>query len=1034
MTLPELAIRRHVTMLMILVSIVVLGGISLTRLPLAFMPDFEEPEVMVRVRYPGSAPEQVEYMITRPIEDAMGSLDGIKTIWSRSEDWGSIIRLEFEWGSNIHLAKVEIWEKLDRIRRDLPEDIQEISVMDDWDDKDAEDPILEGRLSFKHNPRNAYDIVDRRIVRPLQRVPGVAQVKLEGISPREVRVNLRLADLEAHNISIRDVRRLIDANNFDQSLGKLTDSDQVYQLRMTGAYSDVEHIRELALRGDGLRLRDIAEVTFQEREHREARHLNGKAAIGISMSAEPKANVPEVCEALQVRIRELQQDPQLQDLLVKEGGFLVWMDRGAEIRRTLKDLLMSGIYGALLASIVLYIFLRRFSTTLISVLCIPFSLIVTCAFMWSQDTSLNTLSLLGLIVGIGMLVDNAVVVIESIFRYQEMGYDSKTSSRIGARDVSTAVIAATLTSVITFLPLVFNKSSELNIFLSEIGITICITLLASLFISQTLIPLATSWVIKARVRKKQAWILWLEKRYVRLLKFNLRNRWLTPLILAAMGVSTYYPWSTVDMDFGHSRIASYAEIRYDYSESASMQAREKMINKVEAVLEPHREELLAKNIYSYWSEHHTMTRIYLKDGMVNEANIEKVRNRVEKLLPPIPGLEFKLAEPKVSYRRGGHRRLVGVQVTGENIEVIKVWAEKIRDRFRGIEGLEHTWSTHEREKTELHLEFNREAASSYGVSASAVAETVGLTFRGRHLSRFRTPYGEREMRLTLDEKETESLSQLQQLPIVSSGSRKVPIAAVADVNRRRGRYRIEREDRLTSIWVGGYYQKGQTAEDYTEAIEEALADIQLPPGYTWNFHKETKKKQERYWEFAESLILALILIFAVMAGLFESVQRAIALMIALPFALSGAWWTLYLTGTDFDRPASVGLLLLIGIVVNNGIVLIEHINSYQRKGSSRQAAMLRGGRERLRPILMTALTTILGLIPIIIQRPALGGTYYYSMALVIIGGITISTFLTSILLPTTVTIIEDLPGWVRGFFSNIFRPRAAAEPAQEDAG
>ena len=290
------------------------------------------------------------------------------------------------------------------------------------------------------------------------------------------------------------------------------------------------------------------------------------------------------------------------------------------------------------------------------------------------------------------------------------------------------------------------------------------------------------------------------------------------------------------------------------------------------------------------------------------------------------------------------------------------------------------------------------------------------------------------MRLTLDEKETESLSQLQQLPIVSSGSRKVPIAAVADVNRRRGRYRIEREDRLTSIWVGGHYQKGQTAEDYTEAIEEALADIQLPPGYTWNFHKETKKKQERYWEFAESLILALILIFAVMAGLFESVQRAIALMIALPFALSGAWWTLYLTGTDFDRPASVGLLLLIGIVVNNGIVLIEHINSYQRKGSSRQAAMLRGGRERLRPILMTALTTILGLIPIIIQRPALGGTYYYSMALVIIGGITISTFLTSILLPTTVTIIEDLPVWVRGFFSNIFRPRAAAETAQEDAG
>ena len=1032
MTLPELAIRRHVTMLMILVSIVVLGGISLTRLPLAFMPDFEEPEVMVRVRYPGSAPEQVEYMITRPIEDAMGSLDGLKLIWSRSEDWGAIIRLEFEWDSNIHLAKVEIWEKLDRIRGDLPEDIQEISVMDDWDDKDAEDPILEGRLSFKDTPKNAYDIVERRVVRPLQRVPGVAQVKLEGITPREVRVNLHLASLDAHNISIRDVRRLIDANNFDQSLGKLTDSEQVYQLRMIGAYDDVEDIRELALREDGLRLRDIAEVTYQEREHREARHLNRKKAIGISISAEPKANVPEVCEAVQARILELTRAPELQDLLEKDG-FMIWMDRGAEIRRTLKDLLMSGVYGALLASIVLYIFLRRFSTTLISVLCIPFSLIVTCAFMWSQDTTLNTLSLLGLIVGIGMLVDNAVVVIESIFRYQEMGYDSKESSRIGASDVSMAVIAATLTSVITFLPLIFNKSSELNIFLSEIGITICITLLASLFISQTLIPLATSWLIKARTRKKQAWIIWLEKRYVRLLKFNLRNRWLTPLILLAMGVSTYYPWSTVDMDFGHSRIASYAEVRYDYSESASMEAREKLITEVEELLWPHREELLCKNLYSYWSHHHTMTRVYLKDGMVNEANIGKVRDRIEKLLPEYPGIEFKLAEPRVSYRRGGSRRLVGVQVTGEDVEVIKVWAEKMQDRFRGIDGLEHAWSTHEREKTELHLEFNREAAANYGVSSSAVAETVGLTFRGRNLSRFRTPYGEREMRMTLDEKEEESLSQLQQLPIVSSGSRKVPIAAVADVNMRRGRYRIEREDRLTSIWVGAHYEKGKTAEDYHAAIEVALADIVLPPGYSWNFHKDSQKKQERYWEFAESLILALILIFAVMAGLFESVQRAIALMIALPFALSGAWWTLYLTGTDFDRPASVGLLLLIGIVVNNGIVLIEHINSYQRKGRSREAAMLRGGRERLRPILMTALTTVLGLVPIIIQRPALGGTYYYSMALVIIGGITISTFLTSILLPTTVTIIEDLPGGIRDLFSRVLRLSSGSRPTKDAA-
>jgi HAE1 family hydrophobic/amphiphilic exporter-1 len=267
------------------------------------------------------------------------------------------------------------------------------------------------------------------------------------------------------------------------------------------------------------------------------------------------------------------------------------------------------------------------------------------------------------------------------------------------------------------------------------------------------------------------------------------------------------------------------------------------------------------------------------------------------------------------------------------------------------------------------------------------------------------------MRLTLDEREKETISQLQNLPLWTDGGEKVPMASLADFHEVPSAEHIQRDNRLTSLWVGARYEEG-TREQYMAAVSEAMNGIQMPFGYSWTFGRWQERQQEKSREFLVNLLLALLLIFAVMASLFESVRQAIALMVALPFALAGAFWTLWMTGTDFDTPASVGLLLLIGVVVNNGIVMLEHVNGYRRQGMPRYEAMLKGGRERLRPILMTAITTLVSLLPIVIQKPNLGGVYYYSMALVIMGGLVVSTFLTSVLLPTTTTILEDLLDWI----------------------
>jgi len=709
----------------------------------------------------------------------------------------------------------------------------------------------------------------------------------------------------------------------------------------------------------------------------------------------------DVCDQLEGAIAKMDTDPELEGV-----NFLVWFSQGKEIRKTLRDLTFTGVFGSLLATLVLFIFLRRFSSTLVAVACIPFSLIVTCGFIWAQGRSLNTLTLLGLIVGIGMLVDNAVVVMENIFRYREEGLDLRESALRGSREVTVAVVAATLTSVIVFLPLIFNKPSEMNIYLKELGITVCLTLLASLFISQTLIPLATSKYIRSRPRAKAGWMLALERHYHRALGFALVHRW-TALVAGLIVVgSAVYPIRHVDMNFDTSESELFVQVRYDFSEDLPLEGKEKVIERVEAMLEPHRAELHAKSIYSFWSDRFSLTRVYLDDGQANEDNIALVRRRLPELLPEIPGVRLEVQQNRQAWRShmGGHR--VAFQLVGDDTETLLKLAEEAITRVEAIPGLSNVETRHQEAQQELHIQPDRDLMSRYGVQSGQVGQVIGLTFRGSRLQRFRTPDGEREMRLTLDEQQTESIDQLQNLPLAVADGRDVPLSSVARLTTLPGRESIQRDNRRTSVWVNARYEDG-TSEDYIPAVSAALAGMDFPYGYSWTFGQWQELRKEQSQEFLTNLLLALLLIFAVMAGLFESVRQAVALMVSLPFAVAGAAWTMYLTGTDFDQPAAIGLLLLIGIVVNNGIVMLEHINGYRRGGMERTEAMLRGGRERLRPILMTALTTLIGLVPIVVQKPSLGGVYYYSMALVIMGGLLIGTILTSLLLPAMASLSED---------------------------
>jgi HAE1 family hydrophobic/amphiphilic exporter-1 len=1002
MTLPELAIKRPVTTVMMLVCMVVLGAVALERLPLAFLPDVEQPQLHVRVPFPNATPEQTERLIVRPLEEVLGSVKGVKSMRSDCDADSGRVRLEFEWGHDMSLARAEVQDKIDRIRRELPDTIGDITIGGSWGMRDEDSPVLEGRLSSPRDLSESYDLLERKIVRPLERIPGVAQVRLDGVNPREVRINLRVDDLEAHGVDVREVLRLVRDSNFDQSLGVIRDPERRYTLRTLGTFRLLEQIADLPLRPDGLRLSAVADVVYEEPPLEYGRHLDGNFAIGVTVTAEAAANSVAICDEVRARVGEMNSDPELEGV-----SFLIWFDQGEEIRTTLGDLTFTGIFGAILAAIVLFGFLRRFSMTVVAVACIPFSIVVACGIIWAQGKTLNTLSLLGLIVGIGMLVDNAVVVMENIYRHQQAGLGRVEAARVGSREVATAVTAATMTSVIVFLPLIFNKPSEMNIYLRELGITVCLTLLASLFISQTMIPLVTSHVIRTRRRPRSKLMVRIELAHERVLAFNLRHRWITPLIGLAVVASGVYPFLEVDKNFDANRSEVFISLRYEFSEPLSLARKEQAITMVEEILEPHRGEMSAKHVYSFWSDRWSMTRIYMDEGHSNDRSLALARAKLRELLPELPGVNLMVEDQSGGgHGRGGGGKSIAFQLVGEDSGVLSELADEVRLRLREIPGLVDPWASSQSGGMELFVDLDRELAALYGVPLNQPADVISLTYRGRRLQRYRTPEGEREMRLTLDEQENESVSQLRNLPLWTAEGEKIPLASLAGFRLVPGPERIQRDDRITSVWVGARYEEG-TVDDYLPRVTAALESMDFPFGYSYTFRDFQERRKEKTEEFLVDLTLALLLIFAVMAGLFESVRQALGLMVALPFAAAGAFWTLYLTGVDFDQPAAIGLLLLIGVVVNNGIVMIEHINMYRRRGMPRHEAMIRGGRERLRPILMTAITTLVGLVPIVVQKPALAGIYYYSMALVIMGGLVVSTFLTSVLLPTTASLAED---------------------------
>jgi hydrophobic/amphiphilic exporter-1 (mainly G- bacteria), HAE1 family len=1018
MWLMRLSLRRPVTLAMILASTLILGGISLTRLPLDFLPRVEMPFIGVLVPLQNGIPSQVEKEVVQPIEEILATLGGVSQISSYSDADQAWVGVEFDWGRDVNILRMEVKEKIDQVRGELPDDVRQIMLLT-FNTSDI--PIIEGRISAKgRDLSESWDLLDQKIIAPLQRIPGVGRVNIDGILPTQASVYLSFDKILEHNVDVSNLFRELEAANVELSVGRVTDDGMRYDMRTVSDLHGVEALRELPINERGLRLKDVADVIYGAPGLSYGRHLNGEPAIAFWIQKASGYNTVEVCEAIEKELDRINLDPALSGI-----DSFSFFNQAQQITDSLKTLMQGGIVGSILAIFILYIFLRRVSMTLVVSTAIPLAIIGTTIFMYLTGRSLNVLSMMGLMLGVGMLVDNAVVVLESIHRKQHEGYSPIAAAVRGTREVGRAIVASTLTTIIVFAPIVVSKSDEMAVWLGEVGVTISVTLVLSLLISLTLIPALSVRMTRSREEMTESkWLINLRRRYLRVLNWSaIRHPLLTalaivPVVLIITGVmmkiTEFKPEDFGDR--GLRRESIYIDL--DFSDGVDKYRAEDYVIKAEAYLESRREELSIEYIYAYFGTDAGGISLFFEDGVVSDSFYQNLREDLRENLPVQAGLEYRFGNEE---GEGSGVKTFTVTLFGEDSELLTELSETAKSLLGSLDGVSDLRGDGENDNAEILVQVDNEAAGRFGINASTISQIMGLTYRGVMLPRLNTGSKEIDMIVSLEPDDRESIENLTILPVGEFEGQMIRLGQVADFNFASGPQRIRRINQKSGVTVRGTYD-GEKMEPLLRKIRILMNNMEMPLGYGWDFGTEIQNSQQQQSDMGVNMILALACVFFVMASLFESLLHPLIVMSCVPFASVGVFWIMMATATPFNLMAMIGIVILIGIVVNNGIVLVDHINTHRRLGISIEDALMAACGQRLRPILMTAGTTILGLLPLALFTSAhVADAQYYPMARAIIGGLASSTLLTLLVLPTYYLLANRYADAFQGYLNRLGR-------------
>ncbi len=1026
MNLPEFSLKKPVTVIVVMLIFITIGIISILKLPLEMMPDISFPGLMVQVPYPSSSPEEVERVITRPLEEMLSTINNLKNISSTSSATGAFIHMEFDSGTNMDLASMEIRDKIDQVRDKLPDDLERINIRR-WSTSDR--PVINFNLALPGNNEELYHWAENYIQPELERIEGVANVDIRGLRNKVLTINLQPEIFYSSSIHIMDLIDTIRSNNINISAGYLEEDNKRFVLRVPGELKIVEEIKNLPLNEKGLRISDVAQVTYDYPEPEDFHRLNGNDSLRFQIYRASTANVVDVCQKVKATMEKIRQtEPTL-----KKMDVIFYRDQSDDILKSLRDLSISGIIGGLLAVITLLFFLRKIRSTIIIAVAIPMAMVFTFSFMYlhraifNSNITINIISLSGLMMAVGMLVDNSVVVLENIFRLrQEKGYSALQASLTGSSEVALAVTASTLTTLVVFVSIGFVTGTGFGRFLGDFALTISLALIASLIVSLTFIPLAGSYLLKGKAREKARWLVKLTSIYENIISFNIRN-WKTKLLVvfvaAVIMIVSLVLLANIEREF--MAVSDQREINVNVymPQSFTMDQMKELFYQYDEMLKANKEELAIDYMTTSFGTRHLRQGRYRGEIELTLTDagpsVTEIKERLKKLLPQKPGITYEHGE---RWGRGGHHMGMSVELIGLDYTKLTELAPLVMERLRTIDDVEDVTSDLEGGDTQLMVQVDRKKAETSGVDTGRVARTISSSISERPIGKFKTENKEIDIILKLQNNEGFTQEDLKNITI-QTGSKRIPISAISSFTFRMGSTSIRKENKKSKLNIS-INSKARGMMGISRKISAVMETIQFPEGYSWSMGSHWRDFQESEQGSNMAIILALIFIYIIMASLFESFAHPFTILMTVPLAIFGVAIFFTITGITLNTTSYLGLLTLFGIVVNNGIILIDHIRILRKQGLQKDQAIVQAGKDRLRPILMTAITTIFGVLPLAL--PTLLPQYFQAagdraqmwapISVAILGGLTTSTFFTLIILPTFYSISDSITTHVKKRF------------------
>ncbi len=1024
MRLAQFSVNKPVTTLMIFIAMVVLGLTSMSLLGIDLLPNIEIPAISIVTLYEGAGPEEMETLITEPIEDILSTIARVDNVLSVSKEGVSQVTLKFDWGENIDEAANDVREKLDMVKERLPEEAETPVVFKF--DIDMFPVMIIGITAGDSYPR-LQKIVEDQIADPLKRVDGVAEAAVHGGLERQVRVEIyqdRLAEL---NLSLEQLTAILASQNISVPGGNIRTGHKDFLVRTPEEFASPEQVGDVIIASPGgipVKLKDIAEIKDAFKERAYDVRLNGERAMAVFVQKQSGGNTVEVSRAVRAKLEEVRAS------LSPDVQMGVVMDSSEFIRASMRNLSSNVFWAILGVFFVILFFVGSLRASLIVATSVPTSLVITFLLMYVAGYTINTTSLAALAIAVGEVVDAAIVVVDNIHRRRQRGQRLRESAIHGTNEVGVAVVASTLTTVAIFVPVMFVGGITEIIF-GQFAMIVTMSLLASLLTSLMLVPMLCSKFLKSEeaggttglglfYRWGEKTLTWIEDGYCRFLAWSLRNR-KTVLVscvlifLWCLGLTLF-----VGREFFPQEDQNQMQVEFELPVGTRFERTGRIGQQIGKIVDDHVPE--SQDVYVRWGvvdeagaqefigdmETYTgMVFVKLVDKEKRHASPKDIVERLRPITDRLPGavVHYNVRDPfeEMIFGIGG---AMSIELYGHDMARAKDYAEQVKQAITRILGIEDVTVSRKEEKPEIKVIVDREKAAKLGLDVRTIGKAVETMFAGTTATRYREGGDEYDVRVRLRPEDRQRIQDLRDVYVNTPLGGHVCLANFARIEQGFGPSRIERKDQSRYITVSGQV-RGRDLGSAAEEVRAALDKIPVPPGFSYKIGGAEEQRQEAFRLLILAMVLGMVLVYMVMASQFESYRDPFIIFLSVPFGIVGVTMVLALTGIPMSIVTFISLILLIGLVVNNGIVLISYIGILRRRGHDAVTAIMEGGRSRLRPILSTTLTTLLGVAPLTISHGA-GSEIWGPFAIASLGGMTLSTLITLVLMPTLYSLFEGV--------------------------